>query len=178
MLISFTVTAKLICVFVFAYAKRWFSHDAAHFCLHLIVHYFVVKPLYSNFRGIVTNFENVRNLGSSWYMYLSQSDLGLHYLSVWKFWNLTSLTTTTTHTTIISVSEILTMCVTSRSWFTHIPDYSLVYLFIQIKWCCLFQCFNGRGKFCMCCNNFFNLLPFLDKRDGLQVFTLLDPYNK
>ena len=28
-LISFTVTAKLICVFVFAYAKRWFSHDAA-----------------------------------------------------------------------------------------------------------------------------------------------------
>ena len=22
--------AKLICVFVFAYAKRWFSYDAAH----------------------------------------------------------------------------------------------------------------------------------------------------
>ena len=31
-LISFAVTAKLICVFVFAYAKRWFSHDAAHLC--------------------------------------------------------------------------------------------------------------------------------------------------
>ena len=30
-LISFAVTAKLICVFVFAYAKRWFSHDAVHF---------------------------------------------------------------------------------------------------------------------------------------------------
>ena len=29
-LISFAVTAKLICVFVFAYAKCWFSHDAAH----------------------------------------------------------------------------------------------------------------------------------------------------
>ena len=29
-LISFAVTAKLICVFVFAYAKRWFSHNAAH----------------------------------------------------------------------------------------------------------------------------------------------------
>ena len=29
-LISFVVTAKLICVFVFAYAKRWFSHDVAH----------------------------------------------------------------------------------------------------------------------------------------------------
>ena len=29
---SFTVTAKLICVFVFAYAKCWLSHDAAHIC--------------------------------------------------------------------------------------------------------------------------------------------------
>ena len=29
-LISFAVTAKLICVFVFAYAKCLFSHDAAH----------------------------------------------------------------------------------------------------------------------------------------------------
>ena len=29
-LISYAVTAKLICVFVFAYAKNWFSHDAAH----------------------------------------------------------------------------------------------------------------------------------------------------
>ena len=25
------MTAKLICAFVFAYAKIWFSHDAAHF---------------------------------------------------------------------------------------------------------------------------------------------------
>ena len=30
-LISFAVTAKLICVFVFAYAKSRFSHDTAHF---------------------------------------------------------------------------------------------------------------------------------------------------
>ena len=29
-LISFAVTAKLICVIVFAYAKSRFSHDAAH----------------------------------------------------------------------------------------------------------------------------------------------------
>ena len=29
-LISFAVTAKLICVFVFAYAKSRFSNDAAH----------------------------------------------------------------------------------------------------------------------------------------------------
>ena len=29
-LISFAVAAELICVFVFAYALSWFSHDAAH----------------------------------------------------------------------------------------------------------------------------------------------------
>ena len=29
-LISFAVAAKLICAFVFAYAKSWFSHDTAH----------------------------------------------------------------------------------------------------------------------------------------------------
>ena len=30
MLISFAVTAKLICAFGFAYADCWFSHEAAH----------------------------------------------------------------------------------------------------------------------------------------------------
>ena len=34
-LISFAVTAKLICAFVFAYAKCCFSHDAANFILTL-----------------------------------------------------------------------------------------------------------------------------------------------
>ena len=29
-LISFAVTAKLICTFGFAYADYWFSHEAAH----------------------------------------------------------------------------------------------------------------------------------------------------
>ena len=29
-LISFTVTAKLICAFVVAYAKYWFSHEVVH----------------------------------------------------------------------------------------------------------------------------------------------------
>ena len=29
-LISFAVTAKLICAFAFAYADCWFSHAAAH----------------------------------------------------------------------------------------------------------------------------------------------------
>ena len=28
--ISCAITAQLICVFVFAYAKHWFSHDVAH----------------------------------------------------------------------------------------------------------------------------------------------------
>ena len=36
MLISFAVTAKLICVFVFAYAKIRFSHVAAHFQIQLV----------------------------------------------------------------------------------------------------------------------------------------------
>ena len=36
-LISFAVTAKLICVFVFAYAKSGFSHDAAHICVLVIL---------------------------------------------------------------------------------------------------------------------------------------------
>ena len=36
-LISFAVTAKLICVFVFAYAKCWFSHDAAHLYSYKVI---------------------------------------------------------------------------------------------------------------------------------------------
>ena len=32
-LISFTVTAKLICAFVFVYAKCWFCHNAAQFSI-------------------------------------------------------------------------------------------------------------------------------------------------
>ena len=32
-LISFAVTAKLTCAFVFAYADCWLSHDAAHMFL-------------------------------------------------------------------------------------------------------------------------------------------------
>ena len=40
-LISFAVTAKLICVFVFAYAKSQFSHDAAH--IICIILYFKVN---------------------------------------------------------------------------------------------------------------------------------------
>ena len=36
-LISFPVTVKLICVFVFAYAKSQFSHDAAH--ISVLLHF-------------------------------------------------------------------------------------------------------------------------------------------
>ena len=35
-LISFAVTAKLICVLVFAYAKCWFSPDVAHIALRCL----------------------------------------------------------------------------------------------------------------------------------------------
>ena len=41
-LISFAVTAKLICVFVFAYTKIRFSHDKAHLSL-------VIKPVFKGF---------------------------------------------------------------------------------------------------------------------------------
>ena len=37
MLISFSVTAKLICIFVFAYAKSRFSHNKAHFLSFMYV---------------------------------------------------------------------------------------------------------------------------------------------
>ena len=37
-LISFAVTAKLICAFVFAYADCWFSHAAAHIIISAIFH--------------------------------------------------------------------------------------------------------------------------------------------
>ena len=41
-LISFAVTAKLICVFVFAYVKSRFSHNVAHIPRD-ITHSFSVK---------------------------------------------------------------------------------------------------------------------------------------
>ena len=59
-LISFAVTAKLICVFVFAYAKCWFSHDAVHIeeqsdrGISLPVSLF--WRLFSNIRLICSNF--------------------------------------------------------------------------------------------------------------------------
>ena len=36
-LISFAVTAKLICAFVFAYADCWFSHGVAHMLTKFLI---------------------------------------------------------------------------------------------------------------------------------------------
>ena len=51
-LISFAVTAKvtakLVCVFVFAYAKRWFSHDPAQMFLIICLTVAISKVLYEN----------------------------------------------------------------------------------------------------------------------------------
>ena len=44
-LISFAVTAKLICVFVFAYAKSRFSHDEAHTYFYNLRVYYVNTPI-------------------------------------------------------------------------------------------------------------------------------------
>ena len=45
-LISFAATVKLICVFVFAYADCWFSHDPAHI---IFFHKFIMVHLLSSF---------------------------------------------------------------------------------------------------------------------------------
>ena len=37
MLISWLVTAQLICIFVFVYAKSKFSHDMAHLDVYLVM---------------------------------------------------------------------------------------------------------------------------------------------
>ena len=62
MLISFAVTAQLICVFIFAYAKCWFSHDAAHLC----------KPIFSTKKRDHKRFD--------WLIRCTMQDVGLKYL--------------------------------------------------------------------------------------------------
>ena len=44
-LISFVVTAKLICVFVFPYAKCCFSHDTAQFIVATLKHIHIYHRL-------------------------------------------------------------------------------------------------------------------------------------
>ena len=62
-LISFAVTAKLICVFVFIYADCWFSHEAAHLlpnfamisCRLLSLHYENKLMQYTEIFKVVKN---------------------------------------------------------------------------------------------------------------------------
>ena len=59
-LISFVVTAKLICVFVFAYAKRWFSHDAAQSCACIVTTLFIGFHGSSSFISLTYTIYNHR----------------------------------------------------------------------------------------------------------------------
>ena len=61
MRISFAVTVKLICVFVFAFADCCFSHDMAHFSFDLCWHVQVLN--YSSNLGF---FSHQDNLGEVW----------------------------------------------------------------------------------------------------------------
>ena len=62
MLISFAVTAKLICVFVFAQAKSRFSYNAAHI---------VFRPTVNFFYILISGF------GAAWHLaYIEVEDLG------------------------------------------------------------------------------------------------------
>ena len=70
-LISFAVTAKLICVFVFAYAKSRFSHDQAR----------IISSLYiGNFKPIATIMILRFWTDRSGQTAEEQSDQGLHCL--------------------------------------------------------------------------------------------------
>ena len=73
-LISFSVTAKLICVFVFEYAKSRFSHDAAHLKVKTRMSYHRVKPP-KGLNELQTVKTQIRLLLEE------QSDLGLHCLA-------------------------------------------------------------------------------------------------
>ena len=72
-LISFAVTAKVICVFVFAYAKCWFSHDAAHIIYPIVGVEATLLSLSINTRTVLGNR---RDLGYNLYMqYMCMLDI-------------------------------------------------------------------------------------------------------
>ena len=64
-LISFAVTAKLICAFVFAYADCWFSHVAAHMVLYVdllcLLNIFLISKIfkYGTNLSVFWNFPDV-----------------------------------------------------------------------------------------------------------------------
>ena len=62
MLISFAVTAKLICVFVFAYAKSWFSHDAAHLMLIFVCQQVTKRDQESSLMQLKEDFRSYETL--------------------------------------------------------------------------------------------------------------------
>ena len=55
-LISFAVTAKLICAFDFANAECWFSHEAAH-----LTHYLISGKLFANSFMLIKSSTQVTN---------------------------------------------------------------------------------------------------------------------
>ena len=66
-LISFTVSAKLICVFVFAYAKCWFSHAKALFTVSHVCFRFKKGKMYE-FEPGKFDTKSVTSFVDYWYM--------------------------------------------------------------------------------------------------------------
>ena len=72
-MISFAVTEKLICVFVFAYAKIQSSHNEAHLPLHILeVCSIKSKATLLTLRVIAANVQQSENLGMLQYLYLQR----------------------------------------------------------------------------------------------------------
>ena len=61
-LISFAVTAKLICVFVFAYANCWFSHGKAHFLNAHVTQYMYKQVSSSVIKFLINQKQDLRLL--------------------------------------------------------------------------------------------------------------------
>ena len=101
------VTPKLICVFVFAYAKIRFSQEAAHLVLHLVVQSHVIIELLVNLSNmfyvysIPNDFSNAYtfifvlqshviiellvNLSNMFYMYSIPNDFSNAYTFIFVF---------------------------------------------------------------------------------------------
>ena len=62
-LISFAVTAKLICSFVFAYAKSQFSYDAAHIVFHVLQEFMLCRTETNDPRACVSEGKEVTRCG-------------------------------------------------------------------------------------------------------------------
>ena len=77
-LISFAVTAKLICVFVFAYAKSRFSHNEAHLILQWITKFNTWLYYYQTQLHIIKNVITLSFLAAKpKYSFLRKLDFGI-----------------------------------------------------------------------------------------------------